>query len=168
MKQLIRRNLRHLRTVALACKTEAWFARRKAVQGLFPPPDSNVIVSLTSLPRRLGKLHLTIKSILSQTILPTKIVLFLNSDEMAGVKIPSRLKALQGDRFQIVFTEKNVRSYGKLFHALAMFPEKSIITIDDDMIYPPYLLQALLDGSARNPGKVICSIGRKIKAATPD
>ena len=56
-----------------------------------------VIASVASIPSRLGIVHLTIRSILNQSVLPKKIILWLHKD--LKNKIPSKLKKLEGDIF---------------------------------------------------------------------
>jgi hypothetical protein len=54
--------------------------------------NSNIIVSLTSFPPRIAKIHITINSLLAQTVKADKIVLYLNKDEFKNWKIPEELQ----------------------------------------------------------------------------
>jgi hypothetical protein len=44
------------------------------------PAEADVIISLTSIPSRLSSLHLTIKSVLNQSVSFEKVVLWLHQD----------------------------------------------------------------------------------------
>ncbi|MBT3069795.1 glycosyltransferase family 2 protein [Rhodomicrobium sp. Az07] len=128
------------------------------------PVAENVIVSLTSFPNRFGNLHLCIKSLLTQNLMPEKVILFLAKSEVESAQIPRSLRALEGERFEIVICEENFRPYNKLVHALVAEPDKTIITVDDDLVYPPYLVQRLVEAGARHPGCAV-SLGAKLMVA---
>ena len=118
-----------------------------------------VIVSLTTIPSRIKTLHITIRSLLNQDVLPEKIVLWLNDDYKSG--IPSALKTLLGDTFEIRFSPYTF-SHRKLIHSLESFPNKTIITCDDDLIYHPTSLKLLYQEHINNPGVVIGNRCRQI------
>ncbi len=111
-----------------------------------------VVVSLTSIPSRLSTLHLVIRSLLVQDKLPKKILLWLNED-LEG-QLPYKLKKLEGDIFQIRFSHLNC-SHRKLIHSIEAFPNDTIITCDDDLMYRKNWLSMIYDQHLANPGKVI-------------
>lgn len=118
-----------------------------------------VIVSLASIPSRLNIVHLTIRSLLNQDVLPDKIVLWLHKDLMH--KIPKKLNALIGDLFTIEFTDY-YSSHRKLVEPLKRFPKKAIITCDDDMMYRKNWLSKLYEAHQKNPDKIIANQTRCI------
>ena len=73
-----------------------------------------VIVSLTSIPPRFKRLHLVIRSLLTQTHQPKKIVLWLNHE--IKDQIPEKLLKLQGNLFEICYSDLNC-SHRKLIHS---------------------------------------------------
>ncbi len=101
-----------------------------------------VIVSLTSIPERLHTLHLPIRSILNQDSRPKKIILWLH--ESLKNEIPSKLRILESDLFQIMYSELTC-SHRKLIHSLELFPKEIIITCDDDMMYRSNWLRLLYE-----------------------
>ena len=111
-----------------------------------------VVVSLTSIPSRLEKLHYTIRSVMAQTHRPDKIVLWLHSD--LKIKLPKQLAMLEGDLFEIRYTELN-SSHLKLVHSLEAFPESNIVTCDDDLMYPTNWLWLLYQEHLRYPDQVV-------------
>ena len=111
-----------------------------------------VIVSLTSIPSRLNTLHITIRSILDQSQKPEKIVLWLNENDVDIV--PKSLTVLIGDCFQIEYSPYTF-SHRKLIHSLEVFPDKTIITCDDDFIYRKNWLQLLYKEHQKNTGLII-------------
>ncbi len=127
-----------------------------------PIKDDNVIVSLTSFPDRFPKLHTCIKSLLAQSVQPFRTVLYLVHDECSEADIPPKLQALCGERFEIRFVETNVRSLNKIYHALKDFPQKTIVTCDDDKIYPSRWLERLVATARARPGCIVCNRSREI------
>ena len=111
-----------------------------------------VVVSLTSIPDRFGTLHLVIRSLLTQSHHPKKIVLWLNDD--VKNQIPKRLLKLQGKLFEICYSGLNC-SHRKLIHSLEKYPDDIIITCDDDMIYAKDWLYLFYEEHKSNPKDVI-------------
>ena len=114
-------------------------AMRQATRaaGLWQPEVvEDLVVSLTSFPVRIGKLHRVIRGLLAQSLQPRKIVLYLSLEEFPDRALPKELMALTSDRFEIRFVEGNLRPYKKLLYALADFPRATILTVDDDNLYP--------------------------------
>lgn len=118
-----------------------------------------VIVSLTSIPSRLKTLHLTIKSVLTQNSRPEKIVLWLHED--LKLHIPKALKKLEGDIFSIQYS-KYTFSHRKLIHSLKLFTETTIITCDDDIMYPKNWLENLYKEHLQQPNAIIANRTRCI------
>ncbi|OUS21647.1 glycosyl transferase [Nonlabens dokdonensis] len=118
-----------------------------------------VIVSLTSIPTRLRTLHITIRSMLQQEYLPEKIVLWLKDD--LKDQIPKRLSKLQGDIFEIRFSPYGF-SHRKLIHSLDAFPDKTIITCDDDVIYQSDTLKIIYEEHLKFPKEIIGNRCRKM------
>lgn len=123
-----------------------------------------VIVSLTSIPSRLDTLHLVIRSLLIQTQAPEKILLWLHKDLQS--KIPSSLHMLVGDMFEIRYSDMTC-SHRKLVHSLELYPNKIIVTCDDDLMYNPSWLQRLYQDHLTYPDRVIAHECREI-AYTPE
>ena len=131
-------------------------------QGSRRAPANDIVISLTSIPERFRKLHNCIRSLLAQRQRAERIVLYLARDECSGINIPTKLERLQRAGFEIRYVDTNVRSLNKIYHALADFPEKTIVTCDDDKLYPPGWLEGLVRTSRRHEGCIICNRSREI------
>ncbi|WP_405381313.1 glycosyltransferase family A protein [Maribacter sp. LLG6340-A2] len=118
-----------------------------------------VIISLTSIPSRLGTLHLTIRSLLNQTTRPKKIVLWLH--QSLKDKIPQQLASIKSNIFEIKYSKLNC-SHRKLIHSLKKFPNDIIITCDDDMMYRDNWLQLLYQEHKLHPKCIIANQTRYI------
>lgn len=118
-----------------------------------------VIVSLTSIPSRFSILHICIRSILNQSVLPEKIILWLNREQEKN--IPLSLKKLEGDFFEIKFSSLDC-PHLKLVESIKKYPSKTIITSDDDLIYRKQWLEFLYAEHVVNPISIIANQSRII------
>lgn len=105
----------------------------------------NVIVSLTSYNRRVYKsVPFTVFSILTQSIRPEKVVLWLDEKTWNNENIPFALRRMirWSNIFEIRYCE-DIKSYTKLIPSLKTYPDKAIITIDDDIYYSKQMVKQL-------------------------
>ena len=107
------------------------------------PIAKGIIVSLTSYGSRLETVHLSIKSVLSQTLRPQAIALYLAESENEA-RITPQLKSLEQFGLRIVYGVTEYRSHNKYYYAFADYPSSSIITIDDDLLYPPDYIESFV------------------------
>ncbi|MEY8021225.1 zinc-binding alcohol dehydrogenase [Muriicola sp. SD30] len=119
-----------------------------------------VLISLTTIESRLGVVDLVIRSLLSQSVSPVKILLWI--PDSLEKELPPRLTELCGDIFEIRTTHLHC-SHKKLIHTLSAFPEYPVITCDDDLMYRPQWLSLLYEESQRFPGAIIANQTRTIK-----
>jgi hypothetical protein len=100
-----------------------------------------LIISLTSFPPRFATLAATLKCLLSQTIAPDALVLWIAEGDAA--KLPDAVRKLA--RFGLsIETTPDLRSYKKIIPALRRFPGVFIATADDDLYYPPNWLAQMV------------------------
>ena len=124
------------------------------------PAVVDVIISLTSIPSRLSTLHLTIKSLLNQGVSFEKIVLWLHQDLKKD--LPPALQKLQGKRFEIRYCA-TTEPHRKLIETLKLYPDRVIVTCDDDVIYPGDWLPRLLESWRHTPDDIVAHMCRKIR-----
>ena len=118
-----------------------------------------VIVSLTTIESRLNKVHITLRSVMNQTVKPERIILWINENDKN--KIPKSLEMLTGDLLEIKFTAHR-SSHKKLLPTLELFPDKTIVTCDDDLIYEREWLEKLYATHVKYPKDIICNKARQI------
>jgi hypothetical protein len=124
------------------------------------PAGVEVVISLTSIPSRLSSLHLTIKSLLNQSISFEKVVLWLHQDLKNN--LPPVLEKLQGKRFEIHYSA-TTEPHRKLVETLKLHPDRVIVTCDDDMMYPKDWLFRLLESWRYTPDDIVAHRCRKIR-----
>lgn len=122
-------------------------------------PTLPIVVSLTTIESRLSKVSITIRSILTQSKRPEKILLWVNEDDRN--KIPAKLKKLESHIFEIHFTKLKC-SHKKLIHTLKLYPDYPIITCDDDFIYDKDWLSTTYNEYLKYPNVVIGNQTRTI------
>lgn len=126
--------------------------------------DTNIIVSLTTLPKRIDTVYLIIESIMVQTLKPDKIILCLVKSEYPNdFTIPENLSSLEGKRFEILWVDENLKPHNKYYYTMNMYPESIIITVDDDCFVKRKLIRDLYSASLRFPGCVVCTRAHKIR-----
>lgn len=111
--------------------------------------DSQIIVSLTTHGKRIYDVHAAIESIMQGSVKPNKIVLWISEDYRNTI-LPLTLQKQKSRGLEIKYC-KDIRSYTKLIYALKMYPDASIVTIDDDIIYPHDLLEHLVNAHTESP-----------------
>ena len=114
--------------------------------------DTDITVSLTTYGKRLRDVCFTIESIMQQTLLPNKIVLNIDYS-YKGQRLPEALNKQMNRGLEINFC-KDIRSYKKLIPTLKKYPDSSILTIDDDVIYNFDFIELFVDSYRVHPTKI--------------
>lgn len=126
--------------------------------------ELKVVVSLTSFKPRLPFLWITIFSILHQNYKPYKILLWLSEEDVKSFdKLPKTLQRLsKNESLEIIFVKDNLKSHKKYLYAFHKYKDKVIVTLDDDIIYPPNIVENLVHSHLKNRKSVICNFGNEI------
>lgn len=109
-------------------------------------------------------IHYCIYSLLSQSLKPDEVILWLASEQFPnGEKdIPENVLKLKDKGLTIKWCE-NLYSYKKLIPAYREFKNAILITTDDDIFYPPKWLETLYKSYLTHPNAVICHRAHRIK-----
>ncbi|MGY3213778.1 hypothetical protein [Mucilaginibacter sp. HD30] len=130
-------------------QTILWLKYNVIKSSVSPLVDDGLapIVSLTSFPKRIGSVCYVIYSLYMQTVLPGKIILVLTKEEFPGgmEEVPLALRNLLGKGLKIVFVEYNLRPHNKYYYSLKNYPNREVITIDDDLFYWPNTIKQLVN-----------------------
>ena len=140
--------------------------KESAIKGDTMLIDTNrredLVVSLTTFGKRINSVYIAIESIAKQTIKPSKIVLWLSEDSFNDNNIPLTLMRLK-ERGLSIFYRKDVGPHTKLIYALEEYPNSIIVTIDDDIIYEPSMIEEILNAHAKYPEAICCHRAHYIK-----
>ena len=137
-------------------KTQKYFDKDNSVQ----KPCNKCIVSLTSYPKRINTVPITILSLINNTYKNKEIYLYLSSDEFTNFEedLPDTLIELKKYKnFHIKFVEGNLKPHKKYFYAMCDFPNLPIIILDDDVIYDKNLISVLMESFEQWPNCISCT-----------
>lgn len=123
--------------------------------------ERSVTVSLTTIPSRIYEIGTTIESILMQSFKPDRIVLWLDRDGITESELPLSLRGQMERGLTVRFCE-DIGPHTKLIPALKEFPDDVIITVDDDILYPNYVLERLYRDYLLDKTKIYCNRARFI------
>ena len=119
-----------------------------------------LFVSLTSYPPRFATLHLTIRSLLDQSVRPDAILLWIAHDDIAA--LPDAVRAFESEGL-LVRPCEDLRSFKKLVPAIEQFPDAYLASADDDLYYPPHWLAALVDSFDPARPVISCHRAHRVK-----
>lgn len=122
---------------------------------------SRIIVSLTTYPARISTVWITIASLLTQTMKPYKVILWLAKEQFTDCKIPDSLEKMKQRGLEIRFCG-DLKPHKKYYYAMQEYPNYYIITADDDTFYPENHIERLWDGHEKYPGNIICQWSHQI------
>lgn len=117
--------------------------------------DKKVIVSLTSFPQRINIVVKTIRTLLTQTMKPDMIILWLAPEQFPNKEqdLPKELLDLRQYGLTIDWY-KDIRSYKKIIPTLKKYPDSIIITTDDDIYYAPDTVESLYKSYLEHPNEI--------------
>lgn len=107
------------------------------------PQHPAVRLNLTTIPYRLSQIHLTIETLLRQSVRADSVTLWLEKSNFSTHKLPLALRHQQARGLSIQWCE-DLRSYKKLIPALSEDPNAIHVTCDDDVFYPRRWLEKML------------------------
>lgn len=123
--------------------------------------DALLIISFTSYKPRFKTLHLTIKTLMAQTVKPDIIVLWVSSKDYEF--LPKKVINLKNNHKNFKISKcDDVKSYKKLVPALKEYPDSYIVTADDDIFYPRKWLEELI-GNRKSSSDIIAHRVHSVK-----
>lgn len=135
--------------------------RVKSSLNQYPSPlngNPNIVVSLTSFPKRINYVWAAIDSMFYQKVQPSKIYLYLSKEEFPNEleDLPQRLLNYQKLGLEICFRDYNLMPHTKYFYALQEHTDKCVVTIDDDIYYPENTISNLWELHSEYP-ETVCA-----------
>lgn len=124
--------------------------------------DEELIVSLTSFPARFKNLDLVIKSMLTQTMKPDRIILYLD-DTVDPVTVPENITGLKKYGLEIEYRPHNMKPHKKYYFAMKEHPDSIIVTVDDDLMYPADMVEVFYNAHKKYPDSVVTSRAHRMR-----
>ena len=128
------------------------------------PEECDYVVSLTTYPARIGNLWRVIEMLFHQKGIKEKyaVCLYLIEEEFNGIPLPKKIVELQERGLVIKFEKENLRCHNKYFYAFQEFPDKCVITVDDDLQYNHRTVSALVEVHKGFPKCIVFNRGNII------
>lgn len=125
--------------------------------------DGKFTISLTSYPKRIDTVWITIASLLNQELNPEKVVLWLSGEQFPNKEkdLPGKLLKLKNRGLSIEFCDDDLKSHKKYYYEMINHPEETVITVDDDMLYPEDMTKQLWEAHEKYPGQVCCTYSHR-------
>ena len=123
-----------------------------------PKESENFIVTMTSHSGRFHSLGSFFRNFELQELLPKHLILYLTQEDLnlletMDVYIP---------KFVSLRICEDLGPGKKLIPALRDFPDKKIITVDDDVVYPKDIIQRIVSYSLEFPLNIIAGRAHKV------
>lgn len=134
-----------------------WYLRK---QGKSHPLPGDLVVSLTSYDARFDSLPMTLRCLMTQTVQPTKVLLWVAEKEVGSVT--SEIKKFEQFGLDIDVCD-DLKSYKKIIPTLVNYPKSFIVTADDDLYYHSRWLEELINEYSSSSPEVICHRAREVK-----
>ena len=120
--------------------------------------QKELIVSMTSHPARINNVALVVETIYKQTQLPDKVILWLGESQFPGkyADLPKELVKLATDKKLDIrwCDDADLKPHTKYYYAFKEYPDALIITVDDDILYHPKLIENLYSSYLLHPNAV--------------
>lgn len=123
---------------------------------------AQVVVTLTSYYKRFSTLKWTLQSLIQQrTTYNYRLILVLSKYDIEKYgKKPDYLADFEKRGLEVIIVEENLKSYKKAFYTYDL--GLPLITADDDVYYPSWWLERLMDESKKMPETVLAFRGHYI------
>lgn len=120
-----------------------------------------IIISITSYKERFDDLEIALYSLMNQTTLPDRIILWL-SDKYNLANLPYTITHYIKNGLEIEFV-RDIGPYTKNIYALKEFGSAIVVTADDDIYYPKNWLEKLYHSYATHPKDIQVHRAHRVK-----
>lgn len=125
--------------------------------------DKEVIVSFTTFPARFQTIKPVIESLIRQSVKPSRIILWLAENQFQDHSLVDRaLRRYYRYGVEVRYCE-DLRAHKKYYYTVLENPNAIVITVDDDILYPTFLIENLLKKHLEYPDCVIANRAHYMK-----
>lgn len=129
--------------------------------------SSDIVISLTTLAERINRITPTLYSLLDQSVLPKKIMVWIPKYSIREQKEVSIDDLPDIPMVEYRMVDHDLGPITKLIPSLIEYdqnPNQRIICLDDDIIYSRYLIESYEVESQKNPEAALAIIGYDVPA----
>lgn len=124
--------------------------------------SEKIVVSFTTFPPRIDTVWQTAYTLLNQTVKPDKVILWLAKSQFESIDLlPESIKRLTKFGLEIRFCD-DLRPHKKYYYAMRENPDSIVITVDDDVYYPSFLIERLYKKHLQFPDAICCNWAHRI------
>ena len=122
-----------------------------------------IVLSFTTFPPRIDTVWQTAYTLLNQTVKVDHVILWLAREQFESLDtLPDSLKRLKKYGLEIKFCD-DLRPHKKYYYAMQEYPDAIVITVDDDVYYPSFLVERLYSKHKEFPDAICCNWAHLIK-----
>jgi hypothetical protein len=129
--------------------------------------SSDIVISLTTLAERINRITPTLYSLLDQSVLPKKIMVWIPKYSIREQKEVSIDDLPDIPMVEYRMVDRDLGPITKLIPSLIEYdqnPNQRIICLDDDIIYSRHLIESYEAESQKNPEVALAIIGYDVPA----
>lgn len=121
--------------------------------------DAKLVFTLTTFPDRIDTVQYTLRSLYMQTVKPDRVILWLAENEFPG-RLPESILKFEKIGLEIRYCD-NLFGHKRCYKLLAEQREdECIVMFDDDILFPPKVVERLYQAWKNNPDCIICDRGQ--------
>lgn len=121
-----------------------------------------LILSMTTFSARFDAVWKTLHSLSQQTVKPARVLLVVAEADYLSASTHPSISPYLGLGVELIADHGDRRSYKKLLPALERYPDSTVVTVDDDVLYPRTWLELLVSTSYKNPNYIVGRRGTRI------
>lgn len=161
LKKIWRRSLR----IAVNARIEIEYRLTFSKFRLHPPVESQLIVSMTSYPKRIRHAWLALESLFRQEDRNFRLILVLAESQFPGRQLPRMIRKQIQKGLEILWVERDGRSFDHLGPAYQTFAGSDVISVDDDKFFYSTLVSQLRFAALKHPGAIVGWRGWEMRAS---
>lgn len=115
--------------------------------------EKKITVSITTFPGRIKKAPAAIATMLRQTMMPDKVILWLGEDVFPDRLLPKIYRKLEMAGVEIRFI-KDIGVHTRWYYGIKENPDDIVIIADDDVMYKEFVIERLYNSYKRYPNCV--------------
>ncbi len=144
------------------------FMRYKLLRPFLPealPEDGDFVLSMTSFPKRMTYLWMVIDMLMRQETRPSAIYLCLFKGDFPDGKLPESLEPYLDRGLKVLWADLDLKphlKYHLAFKEEASGRKRNVVTVDDDLFYPAWMVTRLAVLHSKYPDAVCADISRRI------
>lgn len=124
--------------------------------------NQTIIVSITTYPAREKQFLITLETIMRQTFKPDRVIVWLAENQYPDrERVEYIYRPFLQRGLEVRYCD-DLRSHKKYYYTMLENPNAVIITLDDDVYYPPNTIERLLSKYDGSEGIIIANMARYI------